>query len=83
LLIAEEIVGYSIADMSVGQSAIIHHIDVSNYSTRMLTMGLIPGKIIKILRMQPWNGSIYLELDKHFLGIRREEASLIKIDFLN
>lgn len=83
MLIAEEIASYSIADMSVGQSAVIHHIDVSNYSTRMLTMGLIPGKVIKILRKQPWNGSIYLELDNHFLGIRKEEAGLIKIDLLN
>jgi Fe2+ transport system protein FeoA len=48
----------------------------------MVSMGLLPGKTIKLLRKQPFNGSIYLELDHHFLGIRIEEAKLIKIDLL-
>ena len=73
---------FSIADMLVGQSAVVREIDLSNYSTRMVSMGLLPGKTIKLLRKQPFNGSIYLELNHHFLGIRIEEAKLIKIDLL-
>lgn len=72
----------TIADMEVGQTAIIKEIDLSNFSTRMLAMGLVPGKEVTLVRKQPWNGSYYLSVNNHFIGIRINEAKLIKIETL-
>lgn len=72
----------TIADMEVGQTAIIKEIDLSNFSTRMLAMGLVPGKEVTLVRKQPWHGSYYLSVNNHFIGIRINEAKLIKIETL-
>jgi len=72
----------TIADMEVGQTAIIREIDLSKFSTRMLAMGLVPGKEVKLVRKQPWDGSYYLNISNHFIGIRDNEAKLIKIEMI-
>ncbi len=69
----------NLSELTSGQSGIIDELSMHIFTTRMLAMGIIPGKRITLIRKQPWNGSYYVEVDGHYIGLRIQEAELIQI----
>lgn len=68
-----------LSELKAGEMGIIDELVVHNFTTRLLAMGIIPGKKIKLLRRQPWLGSLYIDVDNHYIGLRLQEAELILI----
>lgn len=68
-----------LSEMSPGESGIIDELEIHSFTTRLLAMGIIPGKRITLLRQQPWNGSYYIDVNGHYIGLRKQEAELIHI----
>jgi len=68
-----------LSDLDIGQSGIVDELAMHIFTTRMLAMGIIPGKKLTLIRKQPWLGSYYIEVDGHYIGLRVQEAELILI----
>ena len=62
------------------QEGIISHITNDTLAVKLLSMGIAPGKKIKIIRKAPFNGGFYVEVDdRQRIAIRKEEAQCIML----
>lgn len=69
----------SIAQLQVGESAIIKSITDSSMARSMMTMGILPNKNVRLVRKAPFGDSLYLEFDTHMIALRGSEAAKILI----
>lgn len=44
---------------------------------RLISIGIYPGKIIKLHRKAPWGGSYYVQVDQSFFALRKNEWETI------
>lgn len=73
----------TIKDMSIGQKATVTSLGAkSEYRQKLLTMGIIPGTIIELIRIAPMGDPIQLKLRSYDLSIRKEEADIIRISII-
>ena len=49
---------------------------------RLLEMGLLPGRSLRLVRKMPFNGPVEIKLGESYLILRREEASQILVEAL-
>ncbi|MDZ4846335.1 MAG: FeoA domain-containing protein [Chitinophagales bacterium] len=60
-----------------GKTGIIHSLKESHISPKLLEMGFLPGKEIRLLRTAPGGSPLYLDLQGHFIALRKDEAEVI------
>lgn len=46
---------------------------------RLLDLGLLPGRIVRLIRVAPATGPLWLGLDGSQLSLRRSEASRVEV----
>lgn len=44
---------------------------------KLLSMGILPGSRVELVRRSPFGGSIYARVDNALVALRREEAACI------
>tara|TARA_B100000959_G_C14829975_1_gene561464 strand:+ start:20 stop:247 length:228 start_codon:yes stop_codon:yes gene_type:complete len=67
-------------DLNINTSAIIHSFKNSYESTaRLSEMGIIPGAIVRLVKKNPFGGTLQLKLNNYYIAIRKEDAELIHI----
>jgi ferrous iron transport protein A len=70
----------SLADLTLGQSAVVQTIDGQDAVTaRLLEMGLIPGTAIKLLGSAPLGDPLEFQIRGYRLSLRKNEASRVTI----
>jgi len=47
---------------------------------RLLSMGLLPGAIVRVVRVSPLRDPIEYEIRGFFISLRRQEASFVEVD---
>lgn len=68
-------------DLSIGKEAIITAVKGEGaLRLRLLDMGLIPGTLVKIIKIAPLGDPIEITLRGYELTIRREHAKEIFVD---
>lgn len=68
----------SILDLNTGDRGLIQSIlGEGSIRQRLLDMGLLPKQEIKLKRVAPRGGPVWIELNGTQLALRREEASVI------
>lgn len=59
-------------------------LEVSNENlelqSRLYALGVIPGAVVKILRLAPLGDPMQLKVGGSFISIRKAEAAIIKVD---
>lgn len=60
--------------------AIIKSFDNKTVAKKLITMGVIPGREIEILRKAPFGGAFYIRVSDLYFAIRKEEAEFIIIE---
>jgi len=71
----------SINDMKIGASAKVTGLSRGcALSQRLMAMGLLPGVLIKLVRVAPLGDPITLDLNGSQISIRRSEAAGLTID---
>ncbi len=63
--------------------AIIRKLKNSNFKVKMMEMGLVEGKILRVLFRAPFGGPIAIDVDGYTLSLREDEADLIFVDLKN
>ena len=62
------------------KSYIVRQIQKGPLTTKLIDMGLFPGKEIRLLFKAPLGDPIAIDVQGYTLSLRREEAALISIE---
>lgn len=49
-------------------------------ATKLMSMGILPGTKIKLVRTAPFGGACYVKANHHTLALRKTEAATIEIE---
>ena len=60
-----------------GESGTIHSFSDEATACKMMSMGILPGSNIKLIRKAPFGGAIYIKADHQQFAIRNTEAACI------
>jgi ferrous iron transport protein A len=64
-----------------GQSCVIRSVGAEYLlGQRLLDLGLLPGRLVKVLRNAPLKDPVELELEGYLISLRREEAGSVQVE---
>ena len=69
----------TLKDADTGMKLRVVSIGESLLKQRLMTMGLIPGTEIKVLRSAPFGDPIAIGLRSYNLAMRRDDAALVEV----
>lgn len=72
----------SLASASVGDRLLVLGIatDLPDLKSRLLALGLLPGSVVKVLRVAPLGDPMQIKVGTSLLSIRRSEAEYIRVE---
>lgn len=72
--------GKALSSIQIGQSVIVSKIKESLLKSKIMEMGLIEGKTIKILFKAPFGDPIAIDVQGYVLSLRLDEAALVEVE---
>lgn len=72
--------GSSITDSRERDLLTIREISDVRIAPRLMSMGVMPGRQVEILRIAPWKGGFCLKVNGQKIAIRYEEAASILVE---
>ena len=70
----------STLSLKPGEKAVIKSLENSHLCHKLLEMGFLSGKELRLVRKAPGGCPLYLDLQGHFIALRKEEAQTILLD---
>jgi len=70
----------NLTEIAINSIATIKSFNDKTVAKKLITMGVIPGREIEVLRKAPFNGAFYIRVSDLFFAIRKEEAKFIILD---
>ncbi len=52
----------------------------NSVTSKLVDMGLFPGKTVEVVFKAPFGGPIAIDLDGYTLSLRKDEASLVEVE---
>jgi Fe2+ transport system protein FeoA len=68
-----------LSDLRIGTLAVLDHFPVSPLHRKMLSMGMLPGQQISVVRKVPLRGSLYVKVNDRLIALRFREAQNIMV----
>ncbi|XOV92617.1 MAG: ferrous iron transport protein A [Bacteroidota bacterium] len=65
--------------LKLNQQVIIQKITENGLTSKLVDMGLYPGKPISVVFKAPFGDPIAVDIDGYTLSLRKEEASLVEV----
>lgn len=65
-----------------GETAKIRALKECAVSAKLMEMGVLPGKEIRLIRKAPGGSPLYFAIDGHYIALRIEEAANMQFDAL-
>ncbi|AWI25027.1 FeoA family protein [Flavobacterium pallidum] len=72
----------TIAQLEIGEKAIITDFDINAVPLKLIEMGCLPGNTVELLQIAPFGDPLFLNINDSHLAIRLETASVIEIEIL-
>ncbi len=69
----------TIADLKIGEKACIEKLCLDNIPLKLLEMGCLPGKEVKLIQKAPMQDPLYIKVNGSYLAIRKETAEKITV----
>lgn len=66
-----------LANLKVGEVGVVHDFTDDHIASKLLSMGVLPGKSVQLIRRTMIGGSLYIKVAEHSFAIRDEEAQNI------
>ncbi len=63
-----------------GEKGVIKSLNESQLTPRLMEMGFLPGRQIRLIRKAPGGCPLYIELQGQFIALRTDEAGTILLD---
>lgn len=73
----------SLNKLSVGQKAIIDHIEESQLKDRFLDLGFTPSSLVECVLKSPFKDPSAYKIKGTIIAIRAEDAQAIKVGVIN
>ena len=72
----------SLASASIGDRLLVLGIatDLPDLKSRLLALGLLPGSVVKVLRVAPLGDPMQIKVGTSLLSIRRSEAEYVSVE---
>lgn len=70
----------SLSRLELGKSGTIHSFSDEATACKMMSMGILPGSIVKLIRKAPFGGAVYIKADHQQFAIRNTEAACIVLN---
>ena len=70
-------VANSVKQLKEGHGGRITHFTNDHIAGKLMTMGVLPGSRLRVVRIAPFNGGFYLKVDGMTIVVRNDEASNI------
>lgn len=68
---------HTIAELGLGDTAIIDSFTDIEVSLKLLEMGCLPGEVIQVKNIAPFGDPIAISVGGYVLGLRKTEASSV------
>ncbi|MBK9254727.1 MAG: ferrous iron transport protein A [Saprospiraceae bacterium] len=65
------------------EEGVIIKLSDHKYASKLMTLGVLQGVRVKIIRFAPFGGALYLQLPNHQIALRNDEAASIIIEKLD
>lgn len=72
----------TLAELKIGQRAIIIDFNIDTIPLKLLEMGCLPGNEVEMLQIAPLGDPIYITVNDSHVAIRKETANQINIELL-
>lgn len=72
----------NLAQLKLGESAIIESFTDKQMALKLLEMGCTPGEIVKLTRIAPMGDPIAISVSGYLLSLRKAEAATILVSKL-
>ena len=72
----------NLAQLEIGQSAIINSFTDKHMALKLLEMGCTPGEVVQLDRIAPIGHPIAIRVSGYLLSLRKAEASTILVSLL-
>ena len=70
---------HTLADLGLGEFAVIDSFTDKEISMKLLEMGCLPGEIVQVRNIAPFGDPIAISVSGYTLGLRKAEASSVII----
>jgi ferrous iron transport protein A len=67
-------------DLNLNQRMTIKELSPDGLASKLMDMGMYPGKSVQVVFKAPFGGPIAIDLDGYTLSLRKEEASLVEVE---
>ncbi len=68
---------YTLADLKLGEKAVIDSFTDKELAVKLLEMGCLPGEIVELKHIAPLGDPIAVFISGYLLGLRKSEAASI------
>lgn len=72
----------NLAELKIGQSAIIDSFTDKEMALKLLEMGCTPGEVVKLDRIAPFGDPIAISVAGYLLSLRKAEASTVLVSLI-
>ena len=66
--------------LQLNKARTVKSLSKNGVSSKLVDMGLYPGKIVEVVFKAPFGGPIAIDLDGYTLSLRKDEASLVEVE---
>jgi ferrous iron transport protein A len=72
----------TLSSLKVGACGTIRQFTDDHMASKMLSMGILPGKALKLVRRIPFGGGLYIKVEDNNIAVRDIEAQNILIEIV-
>ena len=69
----------SLRELKIGERATVVEFSEGEFALKMMEMGVVPGKIVRLVRKAPSGNPIVIESGMSLIAVRLEEADAMSI----
>lgn len=70
----------AVAKLKAGEHGIVAHFTNDQMAGKLMSMGMLPGSEVEVVRVAPFKGGFYLKVDGNCIAIRVTEAENIFLE---
>ena len=70
----------TLSQLKKGETGVVHHFTNDEMASKLLTMGILPGKMLQLVRRVPFGGGLYIKVECHTIAVREAEAQNIIVE---
>lgn len=73
----------TLAELKIGQKALILDFNIDSIPLKLLEMGCLPGNFVELLQIAPLGDPLYINVNDSHVAIRKETAQEISVEVMN